>query len=97
MKKQTALISLSLIILLTSPVVTAADNQTPNTSSATNSTQKSKKTTGYELADGTTSASQLRAKRSHAASKQNENKITIFLGLIILAVITFFLEPFKNK
>ncbi len=50
-----------------------------------------------EYVDGVTSASQLRAKRSHAASKQNENKITIFLGLMVMAIIAFFASSFKGK
>ena len=47
--------------------------------------------------DGTTSASQLRAKRSHSASKENESKLTIFLGLFVIAVILFFAYEFSNK
>jgi hypothetical protein len=47
--------------------------------------------------DGTTSASKLRAKKSHSVSKQDEMGLTIFFGLIVLSVMAFFLKPFSEK
>ena len=39
--------------------------------------------------DGTTSASKLRAKKSHSVSEQDETKLTVFLGVLTLAMIVF--------
>lgn len=47
--------------------------------------------------DGTTSASKLRARKSHSVSKSDEMGLTIFFGLIVLCVIAFFLKPFSER
>lgn len=51
----------------------------------------------YNEIDGATSASQLRAKKSHAGAKQNETKLTIFLGLFVIALIVFFVDVLTKK
>jgi len=47
--------------------------------------------------DGTTSASKLRAIRSHSVSNQDETKLTVFLGLFAMAIIVFFINFFRNN
>ncbi len=50
-----------------------------------------------EVIDGTTAASKLRAKKSHAVSKQDETKLTIFLGILAMAFIVFFIKIIVDK
>ncbi|GEM_PF-2730052 len=47
--------------------------------------------------DGKTGASKLRAKKSHSVSKQDETKLTVFLGLFAMAIIVFFVKFFTNR
>jgi len=104
MKKIRIYIVLCVLVVI-SPILPA------QTFLAVNAVQLSKNDTGDDYSDamkqaytlkknevdGTTSASQLRAKRSHSASKENESKLTIFLGLFVIAVILFFAYEFSNK
>jgi len=104
MKKTSIYLVLSVLVVL-SPIVSA------QTFVAVNTVQLAKNEAGdsysgameqaYRLkkneVDGTTSASQLRAKRSHSASKENESKLTVFLGLFAIAIILFFIYEFTNK
>ena len=74
-------------------------------SSALNSVQTAKTEKFYKstkgiqkkIIDGTTSASKLRAKKSHSVSKQDETKLTVFLGLFAIAIIVFFLRAMTDK
>lgn len=63
---------------------------------AENSTQSNKQWNSYKV-DGSSSASKLVAKRSHSVSKQDETGLAVFLGIIVIAVIVFFLNPFGEK
>lgn len=47
--------------------------------------------------DGTTSASKLRAIGSHAGVKENETRLTVFLGLFAIAIIVFFLRVLGSR
>ncbi len=49
-----------------------------------------------DYVDGTSSASKLRARRSHSVSGQDEAGLTIFLGIIVIAVIVVLLKPFSE-
>lgn len=68
--------------------------------SATASTEKSainaNEKPGYAI-DGRTSASVLAAKRSHQVSKDDEIGLTVFSGLIVIAVIGFFSQKLFEK
>jgi len=50
-----------------------------------------------DLIDGSTSASQLRAKKSHHVSKANETILSVSLGLISIGIIVFFLKMLGNR
>lgn len=106
MKKHAALIILFTIFLFVSPISGAVEKQTiknKNTSTsvikitASGETYKAEKTKKNDSIDGSTSASQLRAKRSHAVSKEDETGLAILFGLIILSVIIVVLKPFSER
>ncbi|MCK5831867.1 MAG: hypothetical protein KAH20_16360 [Methylococcales bacterium] len=106
MKKYSTLIYLFTILLVISPSSNAVEKQTvknKNTSSSvikittSGNTYISDKTKKNDSIDGSTSASQLRAKRSHAVSKQDETGLAIFFGLIVLSVIIVVLKPFSER
>jgi len=63
---------------------------------AEDSTKPNKQWDSYKV-DGSSSASKLVAKRSHSVSKQDETGLAIFLGIIVIGVIVFFLNPFGEK
>lgn len=87
-------------LLVSSSLVSALESQTseqkPLKKNSTHSVIEAKQV-DKKLVDGTTSASKLRAKRSHSVSKQDENGLTIFFGLIVLSVIGFFMKPFSER
>ena len=105
MKMHTVFIGLFVILLITSPLVSAIESQAVNAKNTATTSgaivvaseqsynpDNSKKTGSI---DGTTSASKLSAQRSHYVSKHDETGLSIFLGLIILCLIGFFLKPFR--
>jgi len=49
------------------------------------------------LIDGTTSASQLRAKKSHSVSEQDGTMLTVFLGLFAIGFIVFLVSILTVK
>ena len=107
MKKLTVYITiLNLLLITASPlaiaeesleslslkVIPVAKNKAGNEKDGKSTDDKLKK-----IIDGTTSASKLRAIRSHAGAKENETKLTVFLGLFAIAIIVFFLRVLGNK
>lgn len=50
-----------------------------------------------EAVDGISSASELRAKRSHAVAREQEVGLAVVSGLLLIAVIVVLLNPFKDK
>ncbi len=88
------------VLLVSSPVLTAIESEwNEENSSINNKTSIVIQTNGNykSVVDGTTSASKLRAKKSHSVSKQDEMGLTIFFGVIVLSVIVFFLKPFSER
>ena len=107
MKKYIRLISFCLIFLIT-PFVSAIDNQLMNdnsyskisdvkNNSITEENSQENKTKKNDSIDGTTSASQLRAKKSHYVSETNETILTVALGIISISLIIFFLKLLGNR
>ncbi len=102
MKKLTVCITaLNLLLITASPLAIAEESLQPlslkvvpaaNSKAGKSSDFKQKKTI-----DGTTSASKLRAIRSHAGAKENETKLTVFLGLFAIAIIVFFLRVLGSR
>lgn len=50
---------------------------------------------GYDV-DGRASASVLAAKRSHAVSTTNENRLAVFSGLLAIGMIAFLVHIFQK-
>lgn len=107
MKKYTALLNLFIILLFTSPFSGAIETQTEKNKNKPTSSDKiiitysdnknPEKPIINNSFDGSTSASQLRARKSHSVSKDDETGLAIFFGVIIIGVIIFFLKPFSEK
>jgi hypothetical protein len=104
MKKQTVNITLlSLLLITTSPLIIAQESlESLSLRVAKNKVSNEKHdklSKGKKISsiDGTTSASKLRAIRSHSGAKENETKLTVFLGLFAIAIIVFFLRVLGNK
>jgi hypothetical protein len=107
MKKHTTLIILFITLLFASPFSSATETLTEkNTNQPTSSdkiiitysdNKNPEKPKTNNSIDGSTSASQLRARKSHSVSKDDETGLAIFFGIIILGVIIFFLKPFSEK
>ena len=90
---------LSLLLTMTSPLVLAEKPLSLKVKSVAKNQASIEKTYNKDKQsiDGTTSASKLRAKRSHSAAKENETKLTVFLGLFAIAIIVFFLRLLGAK
>ncbi|MCF6203187.1 MAG: hypothetical protein L3J59_05870 [Methylococcaceae bacterium] len=107
MKRNTILINLFIIFLFASPFSSAIEtptekNKNKPTSSdkiiiTSNDNKNPEKLKINDSFDSTTSASKLRARKSHAVSKEDETGLAIFFGIIILGVIIFFLKPFREQ
>lgn len=100
MKNKTVNITLLSLLLITASPLVLTEEPLPSKVMREEKIQaanesindKNKKTV-----DGTTSASKLRAIRSHSAAKENETKLTVFLGLFAIAIIVFFLRVLGTK
>ncbi len=91
------MIVFKLLILVFIMVSTPLSAQTVNQEMVAVELIKVNTQTKKEWVDGVSSASQLRAKRSHSAATENETKLTVFLALLVIAVIVFFALKFGNK
>ncbi len=106
MKRYIRLISLCLVFLV-APFVGAIDNQPLNKNNYSKITNVKKtitedsyqenKAKNNDSIDGTTSASQLRAKKSHYVSETNETILTVALGIICISLIIFFLKLLGDR
>lgn len=93
------LIAIPLLILVQTQVAHAQNSSALSEAKiivAENSTTPDKQWDSYKV-DGNSSASKLVAKRSHSVSEQDETGLAIFLGIIVIGVIVFFLNPFGEK
>ncbi len=107
MKNRNDLKKACVILLLVSPIYSLAEPQAANVKNSSTISEakvivaedstKSNKQWDANKVDGSSSASKLVAKRSHSVSKQDESGLAIFLGIIVIAVILFFLNPFGEK
>ncbi len=89
MKKYIGLMSFLLFIL--SGVAKAETLNATNDSTVSGVSQMAKAEKNNFI-DGTTSASQLRAKKSHYVSTKNETILSVSLGIISIGIIIFFLR-----
>lgn len=100
MTKHFSVVCILSVLCISSPLLNAVELQMDGVNSSTNTKRiivvKDNKINISDV-DGTTSASQLRARKSHAVSKQDELGLTVFFGLIVLAVIAFFFKPFNER
>ncbi len=99
MMKKISVICVFAVLLVSSPLTRAQVKQKDGGNSLIQSESNVVKDKVNKISgvDGTTSASQLRARKSHSVSKQDEIGLTVFFGLIILAVMVFFLKPFRAR
>jgi hypothetical protein len=97
MKKNIRLISFFLFFLLSVTTVEALNVKNVSTASeirkiAIEENFQEVKLEKNDSIDGTTSASQLRAKKSHYVSTKNETILSVSLGVISIGIIIFFLR-----
>lgn len=99
MRKKTAYLTLfCLLLMIVSPLAFTKESSALNSVQTAKTEKFYKSTKGIQKKiDGTTSASKLRAKKSHSVSKQDETKLTVFLGLFAIAIIVFFLRAMTDK
>ncbi len=101
MKKRTVCITaLNLLLITASPLAIAEESLQPlslKVVPAANSKAGKSSDFKKKTIDGTTSASKLRAIRSHAGAKENETKLIVFLGLFAIAIIVFFLRVLGSR
>jgi hypothetical protein len=107
MKNRNDLKKIGAILLLANPIFSLAEPPAENINNAAtlseaktivaeDSSKLDKQWDAYKV-DGSSSASKLVAKRSHSVSEQDETGLAIFLGIIVIGVIVFFLNPFSEK
>lgn len=99
MKKYTVFSGLLLISLLTIFSSTLNANEAKSTSSASTNKitvveERDQQNNKGKISsvDGTTSASQLRAKKSHSVSSKNETILSVSLGVLCIGIIVFLLK-----
>jgi len=99
MKKFTVFSGLLLISLLTlfSSTLNANNEEKSISSTSTNKitiVERDQQNKKGEISsvDGTTSASQLRAKKSHSVSSTNETILSVSLGVLCIGIIVFLLK-----
>ncbi len=90
---------LMLLLSAVSNPLTAGEMRIEKTNTATMRMQSNAKAYKAEAAavDGVTSPSKLRAIRSHSAAAENETKLTVFLGLLVIAIVVFFAIKFGDR
>jgi hypothetical protein len=98
MKKFTVFSCLLLISLLITFSNTLNANEEKSTSSASTNkitvVERDQQNNKGKISsvDGTTSASQLRAKKSHSVSSTNETILSVSLGVLCIGIIVFLLK-----
>ncbi|NOQ76366.1 MAG: hypothetical protein GQ475_00965 [Methylococcaceae bacterium] len=98
MKKYTVCLSLiALLLVVVSPSSIAVDSRKVGISRLVKSEVIEADGINENSIDGTTSASKLRAIKSHSVSDQDETKLTVFLGLFAIAIIVFFINFFRDN
>ncbi len=98
MKKCTVFSGLLLIPLLTFFSSTLNANEGKSTSSTSTNkitvVERNQQNNKGKISsvDGTTSASQLRAKKSHSVSSTNETILSVSLGVLCIGIVVFLLK-----